>query len=92
MGYTLTELETIIFGVSTSMIRVLQIGMVYLHKGKPVYIYDGQWEGRNGISNFWFWKRIRKDGSLGKKYCGYNNMGEFSEYPNDWEMKIILKE
>ncbi len=70
----------------------LQIGMVYLYKGKPVYIYDGQYMGRLGISNFWYWKRIQKAGRLGETDCGYNNRGDFTEYPNDWEMRIHLKE
>ena len=53
----------------------------------PVYITDGAWEVNNRLSNFWYWKKVNKDGSLSKKeYCGY---GHFYKYPHKY--KVITR-
>jgi len=40
--------------------------------GYMVKIVDGQWWGSHGLSNFWYWRRIKKDGSLSRrKESGY---------------------
>jgi len=46
----------------------LAIGKVVKHpKGYLVKITDGQYWGTHGLSNFWRWRRVKKDGSLAKK-------------------------
>ena len=55
----------------------LKIGAVVPHltrKGVKVKIVDGQYWGEHGLSNFWSWRIIRKDGSLGPKRSGYGWM------------------
>jgi len=71
-------------------VKKLRVGMIYLHMEKPVYIYEGQFRGIDGISNFWYWRMILEDGSLGERDCGYNK-GDFFDYPDDWEIRIHLK-
>lgn len=45
-----------------------------------VYITGGSYNGRNGrISNFWYWKDIEEDGTLGKSNNGYGNFFNPSE-------------
>ena len=40
--------------------------------GKLVEITGGQFMGEHGVSNFWYWKRVSKNGKLKKKeYHGY---------------------
>ncbi len=39
--------------------------------GALVEITGGQWMGRYGLSNFWEWRKVMPDGSLGKKCSGY---------------------
>lgn len=49
------------------------IGEVYKHpeNGRLVYITSGQYMGDYGVSNFWYWKYVRSDGTLGRTSCGY---------------------
>ena len=51
----------------------MEVGEVRVIDGKLSLITHGQTYGSHGISNFWAWRTIRKDGSLGAKYKGYNN-------------------
>lgn len=45
-----------------------EIGMTVKHPdGRPVKIVDGQYWGEHGVSNFWRWKEVLKDGSLSDK-------------------------
>lgn len=71
--------------------RPLEVGKVYLRHGKPVFITEGQYLGRHGVSNHWYWKPIETDGSLGKEESGYDNEGAFSDYLGKYEIKIILE-
>lgn len=52
----------------------MEIGKVLNHPdGRLVKICDGCFlDPHNGrVSNFWYWNEVLKDGSLGKKECGY---------------------
>ena len=61
------------------------IGKVYEDEhGLPVYIVSGSYYGSyNRISNFWKWKPVNKDGSLGETISGYWRWGTK-------EMKAII--
>lgn len=54
----------------------LEVGKRVVHpKHGLVEIVDGQYWGTHGLSNFWYWKKVKPDGSLGKyKYHGYGWM------------------
>lgn len=67
---------------------MLQIGKVYLYKNKPCLITGGNYEIKRRVSNFWYGQLIKKDGTLGKSICDYDN-GPFSEYKEKY--KIITK-
>ena len=55
------------FGKST-----LKVGKTVKHSdGRTVKIVDGQYWGEYGISNFWRWREVKDDGTLGPKECGY---------------------
>lgn len=50
----------------------LEIGKVVKHPdGRAVKIIDGQFWGTDGVSNFWYWKEVKKDGTLGITEHGY---------------------
>ena len=50
----------------------MKVGDIVDHPdGRKVLIIAGQYWGRNGISNFWYWREVKKDGSLGKQEHGY---------------------
>lgn len=50
----------------------LKVGLVTKHPdGRTIKIVDGQYWGEHGLSNFWYWREVRADGSLGKKESGY---------------------
>lgn len=63
-----------------------EIGKVFKRNGKLIYIIGGCYldsiYGR--LSNFWDWRYVHKDGTLGKHGCGY---GECNIKP----MKCIIK-
>jgi|GEM_PF-2462451 len=49
-----------------------KIGDVVKHPtGKMVKIISGQYWGKYGISNFWYWREVKESGGLGKEECGY---------------------
>lgn len=48
--------------------------------GKTVKIVSGQYWGRYGISNFWWWKYLRSDGTLEEvTWCGYGYINDKGE-------------
>ncbi|HDY88856.1 MAG TPA: hypothetical protein ENH82_12190 [bacterium] len=53
-----------------------------------VYITDGCYLSDGRLSNFWWWKRVLKDGSLGKVEKGY---GSFEESNKNYEIEIRVK-
>lgn len=49
-----------------------EIGDVVDHPdGRMVKIVGGQYWGDHGLSNFWSWQPVEKDGTLGKLEHGY---------------------
>jgi hypothetical protein len=49
-----------------------EIGDTVRHPdGRMVQIMNGQYWGTHGVSNFWYWREVRHDGSLGPEECGY---------------------
>lgn len=67
----------------------MQIGEVRIINGKLSLITTGQMYGSHGISNFWRWRTIRKDGTLGKEYQGYNNGDHRFSQPI--KHKVVIK-
>lgn len=65
-------------------------GKVYLYKGRPVLVTDGQVLIDGKVSNFWVFFEINEDGSLGKRCCDYNN-GDFVP-TNDYKILVVKKE
>lgn len=53
----------------------LQVGKVYRYQGKTVKVTDGEYYGTYGLSNFWYWREVLPDGSLGKEQSGYDHGG-----------------
>jgi hypothetical protein len=50
----------------------LEIGKTVQHRdGRNVLIIAGQFWGTHGISNFWHWREVLPNGTLGPKECGY---------------------
>lgn len=48
------------------------IGKIVKHPdGRKVKIVDGQFWGEHGLSNFWTWREVKKNGKLGKEESGY---------------------
>ena len=47
----------------------MRVGEVRMIDGRLSLVTNGE----PYPCNFWFWKTIRKDGTLGKEYKGYNN-------------------
>ena len=51
----------------------MEIGKLYLYKGKLVYITDGVYESGGRISNFWGFRYVNEDGTFGKMGGDYDN-------------------
>lgn len=48
------------------------IGDVVKHpSGRNVKIVEGRYWGEHGLSNFWSWREVLKNGELGPKESGY---------------------
>ena len=48
------------------------VGDIVLHPdGYKVKITGGQYWGEFGLSNFWYWRKVNDDGTLGEKQHGY---------------------
>lgn len=63
----------------------MEVGEVRIINGKLSLIVSGQGEQ----SNFWWWRTIRKDGTLGKLRSGYNNNS--IKYSRPIEHTTIIK-
>ena len=51
----------------------LEVGKIVRHPdGRKVKIIGGSFWGEHGVSNFWKWREVRKNGKLARKVeCGY---------------------
>ncbi len=50
----------------------MEVGKTLQHPdGRKVLVIDGRFWGEHGVSNFWYWREVREDGSLGPKESGY---------------------
>lgn len=50
----------------------IHIGAVLKHPdGRTVKIVGGQYWGEHGLSNFWYWREVKKGKKLGKLEHGY---------------------
>ena len=50
----------------------MKVGKIVKHPdGRKVKIISGQFWGTYGLSNFWEWREIKKNGKLGKLESGY---------------------
>lgn len=50
----------------------LSVGAVVKHpSGRTVKIVSGQYWGAFGVSNFWRWREVLPDGTLGPEESGY---------------------
>lgn len=68
----------------------MNVGEVRLVDDELCLITSGQYRGEYGVSNYWTWRKIKKDGTLSKKeYAGYNN-GEFIFSP-PIEHEVIIR-
>jgi hypothetical protein len=46
----------------------LAIGKVVRHPdGRMVKVIGGQYWGTHGLSNFWYWREVKEDGSLSER-------------------------
>jgi hypothetical protein len=71
----------------------MKIGEVRYVDDKLSIITSGQYMGEYGVSNYWCWRSIRKDGTLSKKeYSGYNNGEHLFSAPVEHEIIIRIKE
>ena len=51
----------------------MNVGEVRIIDGRLSMVTGGGYFAPGGgVSNFWYWRTIRKDGTLGKEYSGYN--------------------
>lgn len=58
--------------VDATMPSQMEVGKRLRHPdGRMVEVVDGVRWGEFGLSNFWEWREIREDGSLGKIERGY---------------------
>lgn len=50
----------------------MEVGKIIPHPdGRMVKIMSGQYWGQHGVSNFWTWREVKKNGKLGKEEHGY---------------------
>jgi len=50
----------------------VKVGDQLIHpSGRKVQITSGQFWGTRGVSNFWYWREVLEDGSLGPEEHGY---------------------
>lgn len=55
---------------------MVRIGSVYKKGRYIVYVTGGTYMGFNGVSNFWTYRKVKKDGTLSKREYGCYG-GEF---------------
>jgi len=61
--------------------------------GRTVQITSGQYWGTHGLSNFWYWREVLADGSLGEEENGYGwDFDEESKVSKPPQYKIVLSE
>lgn len=54
-----------------------EIGGYFVRDDKVIKITDGQFMGTYGVSNFWYWRELLKDGSLSDEtFNGYGSVCE----------------
>lgn len=70
----------------------MEIGEVRMYKGRvPVLITGGQRYGSSGgISNFWYFRRVNKDGTLGRNGSDYDN-GPFTGKMRHKKVTLVLE-
>lgn len=66
-----------------------QVGKVYRRGEDLIYITRKKEPGSLGVSNFWHWRVVKKNGKLGEEEWGY---GEFPVEPIKCEIKIKIIE
>jgi hypothetical protein len=51
----------------------MEVGIKTLHAtdGREVLITSGRFWDTHGVSNWWTWREVLPDGSLGPEECGY---------------------
>lgn len=52
---------------------ILVVGRRFRHKGRVVEIIGGTYWADYGISNYWYWRAVQADGSLGPVERGYDD-------------------
>ena len=63
----------------------LKIGQRIKHEsGCEVEITDGDYWGEDGLSNFWYWREVKPDGSFGRIGCGYGNVSDDGILEGGW--------
>lgn len=65
--------------------REPEIGQVVLFQGAPVLILSGSFYSNGRVSNFWTWRNVFPDGTLGPILSGY---GDFSECPKKYVLMV----
>lgn len=70
----------------------LEKGKVYIYGDDfPVYITHGKYTIHGRVSNFFYWKRIKTDGTLSElSYSRYDNKGMFSKFPGKYTVEIKI--
>ena len=54
---------------------------IHKRSGYPVKVVSGKYFGAHGLSNFWYWQRVRADGSLDPR--------EENGYGQHWKFRLI---
>lgn len=68
----------------------LHIGKIFNYNNKPCVIVGGFYYGTNGgISNFWHFRPILPNGTLGKTRADYANNDKFTECSDTYEIRYI---
>lgn len=62
--------------------------IVCLQNKRDVLIVKGSYMGsHNRVSNFWYWREVFDDGSLGEEEHGY---GSFTESVNEYQVQVTV--
>lgn len=69
----------------------LRKGMVVNFRGEPHVITGGSYERGNAVSNFWYYKPILENGTLGKEKFGYCNNNYFTKCNDEYEVFYVKK-